>query len=185
MSFCQSNSISTTDFNATNLFNLLKGDGCVGVSLNTLNDLATRPDYAANVFLRNFHDNHFRCVWLELFAGCVNGLSHFSTDVLTASIGLHQSCFKYFIRKSLDLDVHLAGSDALLSAGDLEVHIAQVILVAKNVTEYSELACLLIGNQSHGNATDGTNDFKTSIHHGHASGANCCHGARSIRLKNF
>ena len=32
-----------------------------------------------------------------------------------------------------DLDVHLQGGDALLGAGHLEVHVAEMILVAENV----------------------------------------------------
>ena len=34
-----------------------------------------------------------------------------------------------------DLDVHLQGGDALGGAGDLEVHVAEVILVAEDVGE--------------------------------------------------
>ena len=52
----------------------------------------------------------------------------------------------------LDLDVHLAGSDAFRSAGDFEVHVSQVVLIPKDVREDGVLAGFLIGDEPHGDA---------------------------------
>ncbi len=41
-----------------------------------------------------------------------------------------------------DLDVHLQRGDALIGAGDLEVHVAEMILVAENVGQNRDSACL-------------------------------------------
>ena len=40
---------------------------------------------------------------------------------------------KNLVGKTVNLDVHLCGGDAVLGAGYLEVHITEVILVAENV----------------------------------------------------
>ena len=37
-----------------------------------------------------------------------------------------------------DLDVHLQRGDALVGAGDLEVHVAEMVLVAEDVGEHGE-----------------------------------------------
>ena len=51
-----------------------------------------------------------------------------------------------------DLDVHLQRGDAALGAGDLEVHVAEVILVAEDVGEHRE--ALALQDQAHGDAGD-------------------------------
>ena len=45
-------------------------------------------------------------------------------------------------RDALDLDVHLQRGDAVAGAGDLEIHVAEVILVAEDVGEHLEARCL-------------------------------------------
>ena len=52
-----------------------------------------------------------------------------------------------------DLDVHLQRGDALLGAGDLEVHVAEVILVAEDVGQHGEAAVFL--DQAHRDARHG------------------------------
>ena len=55
-------------------------------------------------------------------------------------------------RDAGDLDVHLQRGDAVLGAGDLEVHVAQMVLVAQDVGEDGEAVALL--DQAHGDAGD-------------------------------
>ena len=50
-------------------------------------------------------------------------------------VGLRQGLLHDLGRNALDLDVHLQGGDALSRAGDLEVHVAQVIFHALDVGE--------------------------------------------------
>ena len=49
-----------------------------------------------------------------------------------------------------DLEVHLQGRHANLRAGHLEVHVAQMVLVAEDVGEHGEAVVLL--DQAHGDA---------------------------------
>jgi hypothetical protein len=44
---------------------------------------------------------------------------------------------------ALDLDVHLESGDAALGAGDFEIHVAEVILVAQYVGEHREAVAFL------------------------------------------
>ena len=55
-------------------------------------------------------------------------------------------------RDARDLDVHLQGGDALLGAGDLEVHVAEVVLDAGDVGEDDVVVALL--DQAHRDAGD-------------------------------
>jgi hypothetical protein len=60
-------------------------------------------------------------------------LGHLAQDVHPAGLGLLQRLFHDLGRDARDLDVHLQRGDAVLGARDLEVHVAEVILVAKDV----------------------------------------------------
>ncbi len=61
-----------------------------------------------------------------------------------------------------DLDVHLQRGDALLGAGDLEVHVAEMILVAEDVGEDGKAVGLL--DQAHGDAGDRARQRHAGIH---------------------
>ncbi len=70
-------------------------------------------------------------------------------------------------RDARHLDVHLQRGDALRGAGDLEVHVAVVILGAGDVGEDGVLAGLLVHDQAHRNAGDRRLDRHAGIHHRH------------------
>ena len=63
-----------------------------------------------------------------------------------------------------DLDVHLQGGHPFGGAGNLEVHVAEMILIAENVGEDGEVGLLL--DQSHGDAGDRPAQGNARIHHG-------------------
>src|SRR3546814_3421489 len=64
---------------------------------------------------------------------------HLAEDVQAALLGLGQRDLHDFLGDALDLDVHLQGGDAALGAGHLEVHVAEVILVAEDVGQHDEV----------------------------------------------
>src|SRR3954470_2492565 len=74
----------------------------------------------------------------------------------------------------LDLKIHLQRRDALLGPGYLEVHVAEVILVAKNVGEHGEAVAFL--DQAHGDAGDVRLDRYACIHQCKAAAAHGGHG---------
>src|SRR5580658_6814127 len=65
----------------------------------------------------------------------------FSGSILRVMIeGAHSDIFQRDAhdlgRHAFDLDVHLQRGHAVPGAGDLEIHVAQVILVAENIAEH-------------------------------------------------
>ena len=65
---------------------------------------------------------------------------------------------------ALDLDVHLQGGDAITGAGDLEVHITEVVFHALDIGQDGVLIAFF--DQAHGNAGHWSLDRHTSIHQG-------------------
>ena len=57
------------------------------------------------------------------------------------------ACVEHLAGQARDLDVHLDGGDALLGAADLEVHVAEVVLVAEDVAEDGD-ARLRVGERA-------------------------------------
>ena len=48
------------------------------------------------------------------------------------------ACAKYFVGKSVNLYIHLAGSDTVFCSGYFKVHIAEVIFVTEDIGEDSD-----------------------------------------------
>ena len=67
---------------------------------------------------------------------------HQMQDVHPALARLRQRDGHDLLGDALDLDVHLQRGDAAVGAGDLEVHVAQMILVAEDVGQHRESGCL-------------------------------------------
>src|SRR3989449_10400296 len=80
---------------------------------------------------------------------------------------------------ALDLDVHLQRGDAALGARHLEVHVAEVILVAQDVGEHGEALAFL--DQSHGDPRNMSFDWDASVHKREAAAADGGHGGRPVR----
>ena len=61
-----------------------------------------------------------------------------------AVLGLTQGDLHDLLGDRGDLDVHLQGGDAVVGAGHLEVHVAQVIFVTQDVGQHGEPSPSLI-----------------------------------------
>ena len=79
-------------------------------------------------------------------------LRHLAEDVQAAVLGLAERDLHDLLGDAGDLDVHLQRGDAAVRAGDLEVHVAEMILVAEDVGEHGEALAFL--DQAHGDAGD-------------------------------
>ena len=92
-------------------------------------------------------------------------------------------CLSHDLRRDAAyFDIHLEGSDAAAGAGDLEVHVAIVVLGSSDVGEDGVLA--IFHDQAHGDAGNRRFDGNTSIHQRQGGAADAGHGARTIRLQN-
>ena len=65
-------------------------------------------------------------------------LRHLAQDVQAAVARLVERDLHDLLGDRGDLDVHLQRGDALFGAGDLEVHVAEMILVAEDVGQHGE-----------------------------------------------
>ena len=82
--------------------------------------------------------------------------------------------------ESLDLDVHLNRGDALAGPGNLEVHISEVILAAKDIREHSDPVTLF--DQPHSHAGAGSRERHTGIHQRKGPSAYGRHRGRAVGL---
>ena len=80
----------------------------------------------------------------------------------------------------LDLDVHLDRGHAIGGAGDLEVHVAKVILEALDVGQ-NRVPTGVIGDQAHRDTGDRLADRHTGVHQRHRAAADARHRARTVR----
>src|SRR6185312_12902140 len=112
-------------------------DGELGARLvlDAANGLALRSDEVADLLGADLHRDDTRRKGRQLVAALRQRLVHLAEDVHAAFFRLRQRFLENVQIESLDLDVHLDRGDAVARAGDLEVHVAEVILGAKDVGE--------------------------------------------------
>ena len=77
---------------------------------------------------------------------------HGLEDVEASGARLGERLLEDLAAQALDLDVHLERRDALARAGDLEVHVAVVVLLAGDVGEDRE--AVAVGDEAHRDARD-------------------------------
>ena len=129
---------------------------------NLANDLAAGADDLTNFVARDLEGGDARRVGRDILAAGGQGLGHLVQDVQTAFLGLGQGDFHDLLGDRGDLDVHLQRRDALIRSGDLEVHVAEMILVAKDVGKNCVIAVIL--DQPHGDAGHRADQGHARIH---------------------
>ena len=108
---------------------------------------------------------------------------HQVQDVHAPFARLRQRDRHDLLRDALDLDVHLQRGYAAVRARDLEIHVAQVILIAENVGEHRETIALL--DESHRDARDVCFSRHAGVHQREARAAYRCHRRAAVRLGNL
>ena len=130
--------------------------------LQTADDLAAWADDRANLLRVDLDLDQTRRKSRQLRARPTQGSEHLLEDVQATDLGLFECLFEQFARQTLALDVHLQGSDAFLRAGDLEVHVAAVVLGALDVGEDGDLVAFL--HETHRDAGNGLLDRHAGVH---------------------
>ncbi len=115
--------------------------------------------------------------------GAGHGGLHDAEDVHAAFLRLRQRGVHDLLGDAGDLDVHLQRGDAGFGAGHLEVHIAEVVLVAENVGQHGELAAFL--DEAHGDAGDVVLHRHAGVHQRQAAAAHRGHRRRSVGFGDF
>src|SRR5689334_16923525 len=119
----------------------------------------------------------------HVLAGLADDPVHLIEDVQTAGARLIE-CHAHDLRRhAFDLDVHLERGHAIFRAGDLEVHVTEMIFVTEDVGEHLEAAAF--EHETHRHAGDGRFDRHSSIHQRQAGAADARHAARTVRFENF
>ena len=103
---------------------------------------------------------------------------HFFQDMQAPLFGLMQRGLHDFPRDAVYLDVHLQCGDALRGAGHLEIHIAQVVLIAHDVGQHHKALAFL--DQAHGDPGHGRVQADASVHQREAAAADRGHGAGTV-----
>ena len=94
--------------------------------------------------------------------------------MLATSLGLHQSLLQNLEAQSVALNIHLGGGQAVLGTGGLEVHVAQVVLVAEDIAQDGILVLSGVLDKTHGNTRNGLLHRHAGIH---KSQGTCAYGS--------
>src|SRR5688572_4840766 len=164
------------------------GDGAVvfdvdrraGLARERLDDASALADHFPDLVGVDLHLDDARRVVGHLLARAGHGLLHYAQDVHAAFLGLVKRDLHDLARDALDLDVHLQRGDAALGTGDLEVHVAEVILVTEDVGQHREAPAVL--DESHRDARDVALERHARVHQREATAANARHRGRAVRL---
>src|SRR4029077_18648790 len=110
--------------------------------------LAAGADHFADLVGGDLEGLDARRVFAELGARGGQGFRHFTQDVDAPFLGLAERDLHDLLGNAGDLDVHLQRGDADIGAGDLEVHVAEMILVTEDVRQHREARPFQ--NEAHG-----------------------------------
>jgi len=122
-----------------------------------------------------------RCVLADIRAMGRKNFRHGLEDMQTAITGLIEGIREDLTGQSLDLDVHLKRGDSLGGTGHLEVHVAEVVLVAEDVRQDRDLVALL--HETHGDSGNRSLERHPGVHEAQATATNGGHRTRTIRLQ--
>ena len=176
--------IRSRHLHVTHTVALVDGDGRACVFLHLLDNLSARANDSADELLGDVEGNDAGHLRLHLLTGLADGLHHFAHDMLTTGLGLHESLFDDVKRQTVALDIHLGSGQTVLGTGGLEVHIAQVVLVAEDIREDGILVFAGVLDQTHGNTCHRLLDRHTCIHQRQRTAADGSHRRRAVRLEN-
>src|SRR5262245_2025971 len=151
--------------------------------LDAANDLAAGADDLADLLRADADGHEARRVLGQRGLGRPDRLGHLAEHVDAGLARLGERPAHDVHRDAADLDVHLQGGDALLGAGDLEVHVAVVIFGAHDVGEDADLVAFL--DQAHGDAGHGRRQWHARVHERHGGAAHGGHGRRAVGLEDL
>src|SRR5260370_32033243 len=89
----------------------------------------------------------------------------------------------YVARHATDLVVHLDRGDAVGGARDLEVHVAEMVLVAEDVGKHAYLIALL--DETHRDSSDRRLDRDPRVHQGETPATHPRHRGAAVGFENF
>src|SRR5437763_842187 len=161
---------------------VLDVDARAGAGDDVLDHLAARPDDVLDAGDGDADGGDLRRVLGDVGARRGDRLRHLGEDVEPAAASLLERVGEDLFVDARDLDVHLDGRDPLGGPANLEVHVAEVILVAEDVGEDGDLVILL--DEAHGDAGNRSRDGDARVHQREAAAAHGRHGRRAVGLED-
>ena len=143
--------------------------------------LAAAADNFADLVDGNLEGLDARSMLAEFGARGVDGLRHLAKDMQAAVLRLAQRDLHDLFGDAGDFDVHLQRGDAVFGAGDLEVHVAEMIFVAENVREHG--VALVFQDQAHGDARRRPLQRHAGVHQRERRTAHRRHRGRAVRTR--
>ncbi len=158
--------------------------GNVDLGARLLHDLADHlaagSDHLANLVDRDVEHLDARRVLAELVAVLRQGLRHLAQDVHAPVLRLAERHAHDLLGDAGDLDVHLQRGHAPLGARYLEVHIAEMILVAEDVGQHG--IALVLEDEAHGDAGGRALERDARVHQRQRRAAYGGHRGGAVRL---
>ena len=154
-----------------------------GLLAHALDVLAARADDQPDLFRGHLEGDDLGGEIGDVAARLGDGLVHDPQDVQPAFARLSQRLCQDFRAHPLDLDVHLEGRDAVFGSGNLEVHVAEVILLPEDVAQDDELVAFL--HQAHGDARNGLLHPHARVQEAQGAAAHGGHGGGAVGLEDF
>ena len=133
----------------------------------------------------NIEAGDARSVGLKVCTRSGHALADLIEDKHTSLVCLCQCVLENLVAQTIDLDIHLAGGETVAGTGGLEVHIAEVVLIAEDVAQDGIFGTFAFGDKTHSDAADGFLDGYTGIHECQTAGANGSHRAGAVRLEDI
>ena len=100
------------------------------------NRCATLADDVADLVRMDLQRGDGRCVLRQIRTRLADHLVHFAKDEHAAFVRLLKCCFHDLFGDPVDLDVHLQRGNTFRRTSHLEVHVAEVVLVAEDVGQH-------------------------------------------------
>src|SRR5947207_2051966 len=157
---------------------LLDVDLNVVVGLERADRLDALADHEPDLLGVDLHRRDPRSVRRELAAALRQDLGHLVEDELARLLRLRERVAHDLLRDAGDLDVHLQRGDSVARAGDLEVHVAEVVLRTLDVGEDDVLVALL--DEAHRDARDRRLDRHAGVHQRKRRPAHRAHRRRAV-----
>src|SRR5262249_547183 len=162
---------------------VLDVDLCAGLLLDAADDLAAGTDDLADLFGPDLDRDDPRGVRAHLGAGRADRLRHLVEHVEPRGARFAERPPHDVDRDTADLDVHLERGDAVGRSGDLEVHVAVVVLGSHDVGEDAGLVAFL--HQPHRDAGHRRLERYARVHQPHGCAAHRGHRRRAIGLQDL
>ena len=180
LSFAACRALHRCDLDRAVVFDVDRG---AGLFRDLPDDRAALADHFADLLRIDLHRNDGRRPFGHVLARLGQHFVHLVQYVQAAVARLIQRHLHDLAGDARDLDVHLQRRDAVLGSGHLEIHVAEVILVAQDVGQHFETRAFL--DQAHRNAGHRRFDRHAGIHQRKAGAAHRGHGTGAVRFENF